>query len=101
MLLASYRQQPGTVERFGLIYGVGKLFDSPARWFAIPQAAVVALLSVLPALWALRSIRRRRRVSAGSCAVCGYDLRATPQRCPECGTPATPPKPQPAEGAAV
>ena len=31
--------------------------------------------------------RRRlvRRVVAGRCPACGYDLRATPGRCPECG----------------
>jgi len=55
------------------------------RVVMVPWYAVTLLAATLPAVWARRMIRRRRRQSRGTCVACGYDLRATPGRCPECG----------------
>jgi hypothetical protein len=46
-----------------------------------------ALFAVAPLAWSAAFVGRRRRKRRGRlCAKCGYDLRASPDRCPECGT---------------
>jgi hypothetical protein len=80
-------------------YGPDRRFS--ARWeeiggygyttqiLRVPDWSLVAALAVLPAIFAFRQIRavrrRRRRSRLGLCPACGYDLRASPGRCPECG----------------
>ncbi len=55
-----------------------------------PHWFLVLLLAVPPTLSAVGWQRRRHRrrllgPDARPCPTCGYDLRATPTRCPECG----------------
>ncbi|MEA2709361.1 MAG: hypothetical protein QOF78_1962 [Phycisphaerales bacterium] len=55
----------------------------------VPFWFLALLFALVPVQWA-RSTRRMRRTSRGQCAKCGYDLRASPTRCPECGNIAKP-----------
>jgi hypothetical protein len=65
---------------------------------AVPHWGVALALGAFPAwrfLRRRRELARRRRAAEGLCARCGYDLRATPLTCPECGAAVFPLQTQP------
>jgi hypothetical protein len=53
--------------------------------YMISDWLVMMVFAVFPALWVVARVRQSRK-RVGYCRSCGYDLRATPGRCPECGT---------------
>jgi hypothetical protein len=97
---------PTRFEGLGFSYWNTTLPATPKRGLAwivgieVPHALIAALLAVAPAVSARRAWlarRRRRRIAGGLCVACGYDVRASAGRCPECGA-VTEPAPQPAPG---
>ena len=69
------------VEHFNA--GIVRSFSIPFAYIALPLLALT--------LWLAQRIRvQRRRQRLGLCITCGYDLRESGGRCPECGREATP-----------
>lgn len=66
----------------------GQDWDYRSRRVAVPHWAPIAGLLLPGAFMLIGIVRRRRRARAraGLCRTCGYDIRASPDRCPECGT---------------
>jgi hypothetical protein len=83
-------------DRRGLLYFYNVQWPGPfGANLHIPFHTLAFPLTIPLATWLWRIYKRRRRFPSGSCPNCGYDLRATPHRCPECG--ALPEGPLPAE----
>jgi hypothetical protein len=70
-------------------YSTRQVNQAKAWVLIVPLWSLLPMVTLLTGamLWPERSWRRKdRRERAGLCVKCGYDLRATPDRCPECGT---------------
>jgi hypothetical protein len=93
--------QAPTWQRLG--FAVVEGWEGGVRWYppgskgvdlrglTIPYYALALAFAPLPCWAALRRARRAARRRRGCCTACGYDLRASPARCPECGAGVTGP----------
>jgi hypothetical protein len=54
--------------------------------YVVPSWLLILIFGIPPAARIYAWRRHRRRLArTGHCSHCGYDMRATPNRCPECG----------------
>jgi hypothetical protein len=69
-----------------LVADAGRVLQPLALFILLPAAVVLAVVLALRRREAIARRRRADREAAGLCPICGYDLRGSPRRCPECGS---------------
>jgi hypothetical protein len=67
--------------------GIDFKADRPGM-FSMPSWALATPLAIASVWWVITQRRRRVRNLPGHCGTCGYDLRASSGKCPECGASA-------------
>ena len=80
-----YGSANARTELLGFKHAHGTLRGMSFWLVAVPYWFIVLLTAAPPADWWRQQRRARHRKVEGRCPGCGYDLRGTPERCPECG----------------
>jgi hypothetical protein len=66
----------------------GKPLFIQERWdIGVDLFWLTIVAGVLPLVWLVTLRKRLAKLRPGMCKVCGYDLRESRDRCPECGAP--------------
>ena len=78
---------PGTNSPSGWIWPRHFALNGPRHWVVFPLWVPALCFALLPSVSLYKCLRRRRRLRHGQCVSCGYDLRASGDNCPECGSP--------------
>jgi len=62
--------------------------EQMAKWALDISGIATLIAGLFWAVWIVRAVRRDlKRHRNGLCMKCGYDLRHSKERCPECGEP--------------
>jgi hypothetical protein len=69
-----------------------KGLETYMRGVTLPYWVIVLPLQVFPVVWLIQLARYWRRKRGSLCLHCGYDIRVSKDRCPECGHPIPPRK---------
>jgi len=71
---------------YAALMGIARLQKAPPA-FRIAAIVIFAAMPVAYYFYVRHRAKRHASHPSDACPICGYDLRASPTQCPECGTP--------------